>query len=308
MSTPAAASDEPVPAREVIELSDGIVAHLVTHDDGWSLEIDGVRQSHIGRPGAPPTLAAARWMLAALGNDGPQTCAHLGGGMLTVPRAIAERRPDSRQVVIELEPALAELARTRFDLHLGIDVQIGDARAWLDAGTANELDAVLIDVFAGGRIPPAFTSMECFAAARAALSDTGLLIVNSVAGPELEFTRRELATVRAVFEHVAMIVQGSALHGVRFGNATLIGSAAPLSTDGIRAALADDSSRGALVTDLDRIIDGAEPVRDADQLWSPVPRLPKIDEALRLLETTRAALPRKRRRDDDGGTPAGKSC
>lgn len=258
----------------------------MARDDGHALEIDDIRQSHIGPAGKPPVLATARWMLAALG-DGPTACAHIGGGLLTLPRAIADRKPGTRQVVIELEPALVELARSRFGLPDGVTIEVGDGRAWLEAGTVTALDAVVIDVFTGGRIPPAFTSRECFARARTALNDRGVLVLNSVTGPDLLFTRRELASLRAEFQHVAMIVQGSALHGLRFGNAVLIASAAPLDVRGIRARLAGDSSRGALVTDIEPIIDGADPVSDSDELWSPVPDLPTFDEALQLLDTVR---------------------
>lgn len=268
---------------EQITLSGGTLADLRERDGGWSLEVGGARQSHIGPAGRPPHLAAIRWMLAALGETLPATSAHLGGGLLTLPRAIAHRRPGAQQVVVESEPALVELTRTRFPLPAAVHVVLGDARAWLDEAHQRELDAVLIDVFAGDRIPPAFTSVECFAGARAVLADTGRLVINSVAGPDLDFTRRQLATMREVFEHVAMIVQGSALHGARFGNATLIGSPAPLDAGAIRAALAADPSRGALVTDLDQIIDGATPVTDEEGLWSPEPSIPQVEQALQML-------------------------
>lgn len=278
---------QPRAPDEIVTLSDGTTAHLREHDGSWTLQVDGVRQSHVGPATSAPAMAYARWMLAALAGRGPIDCAHLGGGLLTVPRAIAVRHPGSRQHVVELEPVLVELARTRFGLPDGVTLEVGDARAWLDAATTSRLDAVLVDVFAGGRIPPAFTSREFLTAARGALAEDGLLVINSVAGPDLLFTRRELATLRAVFEHAAMIVQGSALQGARFGNATLIGSAAPLDVEAIRAALAGDPSRGALVTDLDPIIDGAEPVHDVDELWSPTPTVPDLDGALRMLEGLR---------------------
>ena len=302
MSTPETPGDEGAASGAVITLSDGTLAHLVEGDDGCALEIDGTRQSHVGPAGVPPALASIRWMLATVG-AGSLDCAHLGGGLLTLPRAIAERDPGSRQVVVELEPALAEVARSRFGLPDGVTVHVGDARAWLEAGTASGLDAVVIDVFAGGRIPPAFTSTECFTLARATLADDGILVLNSVAGPDLLFTRRELATLQSVFAHVAMIVQGSALGGLRFGNAIMIASAAPIDVDRVRAELEGDPSRGALVTDLDPIVDGARPVRDADELWSPVPDLPDYGAALQLLdtvqETMRAALPPDRTSEVD---------
>lgn len=273
---------------DVITLADGTPAHLVERDGGWFLEIDNVRQSHVGPSGMPPALATVRWMQASVGS-GRRACAHLGGGLLTLPRALAEADPGIRQVVVESEPTLAEVARTRFGLPPGVTLEVGDARAWLDTSAPGPAwDAVVIDVFAGGRIPPAFTSRECFDRAGAVLKQDGILVLNSVAGPDLTFTRRELATLRTVFAHVAMVVQGSALKGLRFGNAVLIGSHSRLDVEGIRATLDGDSSRGALVTDIGPIIDGAPPVRDADELWSPTPDLPDIDHALRALDRARA--------------------
>lgn len=282
MSTPSGTTG----SRERIVFSDGSTADLVRKPDGWAIEIDGVAQSHLGDPTQPPRLASIRWMLAALGDQAPRTTAVLGGALLALPRAVAHRWPATTQTVVELEPALVELTRSRFPLPAGIAMETADARSWLEAHPGSEHDAIVIDIFVGNRIPPAFTSLECMTAARSALREEGRLVLNSVAGPELLFTRRELATLRTVFEHVAMVVQGSALAGARFGNATLIASACPIDSEAIRTALAGDPSKGALVTDLDPIIDGASPISDADQVWSPEPNLPDASAALRLLEQT----------------------
>lgn len=288
------ASDEPGTAQpaepETLDLSVGTRAELIHREDGWILEIDGIRQSHITPAGDVPALAVTRWLLAALGHRRGRI-AHLGGGLMTMPRAIADRAPDAEQLVVELDPVLVELVRERFTVPANVVLEVADAREWLDAGGSGAwgtgaCDAVVIDVFVGGRIPPAFTSQECFASAHALLAENGLLLVNSVAGGDLTFTRRQVATMRAEFEHVAVIVQNSSLHGLRFGNAVLIGSDAPIEVDGTRAALAGDPARGALVTDLDRIIGTGEPVADAEGLWSPVPDLPETAAALRLLEQT----------------------
>jgi len=287
MSTPSGPSG----SLERIVFSDGSTADLVRKEDGWASQIVGVAQSHLGEdPAQPPKLASIRWMLAALGDQAPRSAAHLGGALLALPRAVAHRWPATRQTVVEIEPALVELTRSRFPLPPGIAMETAEARSWLEAHPGSEHDAIVIDVFVGNRIPPAFTSLECMAAARSALSEEGRLVLNSVAGPELLFTRRELATLRTVFGHVAMIVQGSALAGARFGNATLIASAAPIDGDVIRSSLAGDPSKGALVTDLDPIIDGADPISEADQLWSPEPNLPDASAALRLLEQARQAV------------------
>src|SRR5699024_9450137 len=129
-TTPSSSDCDPGP--EQITLLDGTVAELGQEKNGWSLQINGIRQSHIGPAGADPALAASRWMLAALGADLPQRCAVLGGGLLTLPRVIAARRPGAEQVVLELEPALVRLATDRFGLPEGVDLRLGNAREWLD--------------------------------------------------------------------------------------------------------------------------------------------------------------------------------
>ncbi len=256
-------------------LSSGHTASIVRLDDGWALEVDGLRQSHVGRDDEPSPHATVRWMLAALAPalaaEAAPRVAHLGGAAMSLPRQVAHARPDARQVVVELEPAIVDLVVRHAPPPAGVDVVVADARAWLEAAAPASLDAIAIDVFAGGRIPPAFSSRECAAAARVALADDGVLVVNGVAGPELGFTAAHLAALETAFAHVALVVQGSVLAGARFGNAVLVASAAPIDADRIRAALAGDASRGALVADVSRIVGDAAPLRDADERWSPEP-------------------------------------
>ncbi|WP_144719978.1 spermidine synthase [Agrococcus jejuensis] len=261
-------------APESVLLSSGQSASIVVLDDGWALEIDGFRQSHVGDDAEPSPHATVRWMLAAL--SGPLArqaprIAHLGGAAMSLPRQVAHARPAAEQVAVELERAIVDLVVAHAPPPAGVSVAVGDARAWLDAAPAGALDAIAIDVYAGGRIPPAFTSLECAVAARAALAPGGLLVVNGVAGPELAFTAAHLAALEAAFGHAALIVQGSVLAGARFGNAVLLASAEPIPPEPIRAALAGDASRGAFVGDVSRIVGDIAPLRDADARWSPEP-------------------------------------
>lgn len=282
-------------STEAVTLLDGRTARLAPDGDAWILLIDGVPQSRLEPVGTATTLVSVQWMLLGLGDGSPIRCAHLGGGLLTLPRALAAARPGSSQRVIELEPALVQLVADRFALPEGVEVEVADARAWITSAAPASWDAVTVDVFAGGRIPAAFTSLEFYGAVRDALRPGGTLVVNSVAGPELDYTRRQLATLRTLFEHVGMIVQGSALHGARFGNATLLASAAPLDVDGIRGALRGHASKGALLTDLDELVGGAAPVTDADAVPSPDPRNPRVEEALRTIESLGSAVGELRR-------------
>ncbi|WP_344345240.1 fused MFS/spermidine synthase [Agrococcus versicolor] len=256
-------------------LSSGQRATVVPLSDGWALEIDGFRQSHVGADAEPSPHATVRWMLAALAgplaaSDAPRM-AHVGGAAMSLPRQVAHRRPDARQAVVELEQSIVDLVVAHAPPPAGIDVAVGEGRAWLEAAAPASLDAIVIDVYAGGRIPPAFTSLQCALAARAALADGGMLVVNGVAGPELDFTAAHLAALERAFGHAALVVQGSVLAGARFGNAVLVASARPIDAEPIRAALAGDASRGALVVDVSRIVADAEPLRDADERWSPEP-------------------------------------
>jgi len=287
--------DEPL----AIVLSDGRTAHVVPHGDGWLLEVGGVQQSHIAEPGAPLSLAYARWMIAALGGRDPHRIAQLGGGLLMLARAIAARWPDAEQVVLEFEPSLVSLIHSQFPPPAGVTVIEGDARAWIMQAASDSQEAILVDVFHDGRIPPAFSSTELAAHARRVLTDDGLLVVNSVAGPELEFTRRQLAGLQSHFPHVALIVQGSALGGLRFGNACLIASGQEIDAEAIREQLRGDASKGALVTDVDALVDGAAPMSEADSIWSPEPTLPDVSASIELIEkmqqTLKALLPDRRK-------------
>lgn len=255
-------------------LSSGQSASIVALDDGWALEVEGFRQSHVGDDAEASPHATVRWMLAALSGAlrrAAPRVAHLGGAALSLPRQVAHAHPDAEQVAVELEQAIVDLVVAHAPAPAGVSVVVGDARAWLDDAPRAAFDAIAIDVYAGGRIPPAFTSLECARSARAALTPEGLLVVNGVAGPELDFTAAHLAALQSAFGHAALIVQGSVLAGARFGNAVLVASAAPIEPDAIRAALAGDASRGALVDDVSRIVADAAPLRDADERWSPEP-------------------------------------
>src|SRR5690625_2522759 len=102
-------------------LSDGTIARLSPSDvtTGWELEVGGTPQSHVDLD--DPTHLHFEY-IARMGAvidqlpSGPLTAVHLGAGALTLPRYIAATRPGSRQQVIELEAALAQLVRAELPL------------------------------------------------------------------------------------------------------------------------------------------------------------------------------------------------
>ena len=60
----------------------------------------------------------------------PLDALHIGGGGFTFPRYLAATRPGSRSTVLEIDPAVLDLARDELGLRTSraLQVRIGDAR------------------------------------------------------------------------------------------------------------------------------------------------------------------------------------
>ena len=145
-------------------------AELVADPDrptAWTLLIDGTAQSHVDL--ADPAHLEFEYvrrtghLLDALDPPppAPLRVLHLGGGAWTLPRYVAATRPGSLQRVVELDGALVDLVHERLPADgLGLDVRVADARAGLAEVPAGSCDVVLLDVYAGARIPAHLTSHE----------------------------------------------------------------------------------------------------------------------------------------------------
>lgn len=210
-------------------------AELVEDPDrprSWTLLLDGTAQSHVDLD--DPTHLEFEYV-RRLGHvldarpPGPLRVLHLGGGAWTLARYVAATRPSSPQRVVELDGALTALVAA----HLPADeldggVQVEDARAALESTAAGTVDAVVLDVFAGSRIPAHLTTVECVRAARRALARGGVYAANVADAVPLAFARGQVAAFADTFAHVAVLVAPSVLHGPRFGNLVVLGSDAPL--------------------------------------------------------------------------------
>ena len=283
-----------------VRLSDGTLACVVRSEyaGGWELQVDGTPQSHVDLD--DPThlhfeyVARMGAVIDLLGMPGqPLTAVHLGAGGLTLPRYIEATRPGSRQQVIELEPALMDLVREQLPLSRGasIRVRIGDARegiARLPAGLVGAVDLVVSDVYAGAQTPAHLTSVEFYTAASALLApggrvsepgirggaaEGGVLLVNVADGAGLAFARRQVATVRAVFEHVVVLAEVQVMKGRRFGNLVLAASHVALPTDWLPRLMAagPHPAKVAQGAELDEFVRGARVATDADATPSPRP-------------------------------------
>ena len=246
----------------------------------WVLLVDGVPQSHVDLddPGYLDFEYVRRLghvIDTAAPAGQPLRVLHLGAGALTLARYVAATRPGSRQLAVDVDAALVDLARARLPLRRGwsIRVRVGDARKVLESLPAGSFDVVVADVFAGGRTPAHLTSAEFTAAARRALRGAGVFAGNVADGPPLAHARAQVATVLSTFTHACLIADAGVLRGRRFGNLVLAASDGPLPVDPLtRLAAADPWPARVLHGDeLTRFAAGARPVTDADARPSPAP-------------------------------------
>ncbi|GGC96133.1 spermidine synthase [Tersicoccus solisilvae] len=255
------AADDVGPVAGVYPIDTG-TAELVPdpyRDGAWQLLVNGVLSSH-WVPGEPAELdfEYMRWIAALLRDrftDGsaPLRLLHLGGAGCSLARWANAVYPASRQVVVEIDAALAALVRDRFDLPRApmLRLRVGEARAVTESLTPGTRDVVIRDVFAGAVTPEPLTTLEFTRAVDALLAAGGVYVANCGDRPDLALARGEAATIAAVFEHTVAIADPPMFKGRRWGNIILAGSHAPLEpspalrrtllTDAVPAQVWDDA-------------------------------------------------------------------
>lgn len=272
------------------ESASGAIEFLADEDrpGGWLLLIDRIRQSYVDLD--DPTYLDFEYVqsfadvLDAL-PPGPLAVTHVGGGACTLARYVAATRPGSSQIVLEPDAGLAEQVRARLPFARGVKVRIRPigGRAGLAALPDGGADVVVLDAFAGGRVPSELTVREFVTDVARVLAPAGLLLVNvadgpaagrgAAGGPPLTFSRRLAATLRTEFANVLLRADPAVLKGRRFGNVVLAGSRAELPVAAIARATAAAMFPNQVVTgpELTRFIAGAAPLTDADPMRSPSP-------------------------------------
>lgn len=245
---------------------------------GWLLLIDRIRQSYVDLD--DPTyldfeyVQAFAEILDAL-PPGPLSITHVGGGACTLARYVAATRPGSSQIVLEPDTELIAFVRARLPFARGGKPRIRplDGRTGLAALPDSGADVVVLDAFAGGRVPAELTSVESLTEIARVLKPSGVLLVNEADGRELRYTRRLVATVRTVLPDALLRTDASVLKGRRFGNVVLAASRAALPVEQIirSAAAAMFPQRVVHGAELADLVGGAAVLTDADGLRSPQP-------------------------------------
>jgi hypothetical protein len=100
-----------------------------------------------------------------------------------------------------------------------------------------------------------------------------VLVANVADGPPLRFARGQVATLCAVFRHVAVLAEPGTLRGRRFGNLVAVASDTELPVAALTRRCAGDPMPARVVAgdDLSRFAGNAQPVHDADAAPSPEP-------------------------------------
>jgi spermidine synthase len=256
-------------------------------ESGRALVLDTLRHSYVDLN--DPTyleFVYTQWfgdVIAAIAPDGePLTTLHIGGAGFTMPRYLRAEHPGSFSEVLELDPLIVELAKDELGLELGddINVRLGDARTNIGEVPPGVHDLVIGDAFGGVAVPWHLATEEFTQLVRERLTDDGVYTLNAIDYGPRRFLRAELATLDAVFEHVAIIGRaGSFGPGVRGvgGNYVLVASDQPLPLEAIEAANQRRGRDDELLHGpaLDDFIDGAPVLTDdrapVDQLITPRP-------------------------------------
>jgi SAM-dependent methyltransferase len=202
---------------------------------------------------------------------------HVGGGGFTIPRYVAATRPGSDNLVLELDEEVVDLAERELGLQLDDDLRVvtGDARVGIADLPSDSADLIVGDAFGGRAVPWHLATNEFVAELARVLRPGGVLAQNVIDLPPLGFLRAELATMRDVFEHVAVIAPAPRLAGDEGGNFIVLASDRPLPIDTILAANADRGDDDHALSEADAVDDligGADVLTDehapVDQLLS----------------------------------------
>jgi spermidine synthase len=261
---------------------------------GRTLWLDRLRHSYVDL--ADPThlqFDYAQIMSDVIASIAPErqpiTALHIGGGGFTLPRYIAAVRPGSFSRVLELDPTLVQIAQTQLGLRTGpnLQVRIGDARLALADELSNPggpgqgpahgpYDLVVGDAFGGQAVPWHLTTTEFISEIKRTLQPGGVYMLNLIDYPPLSFARAELATMRAMFDHVTLIAPSNRVHGAVGGNFIIAGSDKPLDVKAIQTRNRARGDNDLVVwrdTDLDAFARNAPVLTDdyapVDQLLTP---------------------------------------
>lgn len=215
-----------LPFFEDIETSHSVVRLDPETDGSFTLIIDSMESSHIHPNPTTLVFEYMRWIFnildAELSKEEAIEIAHLGGGALSLPRALAHHFPRSKNTVVEYDAKLIELVRTWVDIPKGISIRNADAFEALASWRDKRFDVVIRDVFQDSRTPLKLQSLEAGVNSRRILKDNGLFIANIAMDKAQMELANEIKTLLEVFGDVQLVAEPSAIKKRRISNCLII--------------------------------------------------------------------------------------
>lgn len=189
------------------------------------LMIDGLIQGGIDLGNGMSVYEYAYLMqyLPRMLNPDGRDCLVIGVGAGVVP--LWYEREGVRVDVVDIDPAVPEIARRYFGFRVSGDVVIEDARYFLGR-TGKQYDYVILDVFNGDTTPGHVLSIEAMRLLRSRIAPNGILAVNLIGSLRDEnfMTASVVRTVREVFGTVRVYPAFDAGTGRGWGNFAIIAS------------------------------------------------------------------------------------
>ena len=167
------------------------------------------------------------YRLARHFNPTLQKALMIGGAGYSYPKDFLKKYADATLDVVEIDPAVTELAKRYFNLKADPRLAIfhEDGRVFLNRAT-KKYDAILGDAFTSQlSLPYQLTTREAVQKKYDALNEDGVVIVNiisSIEGEKGQFLRAEYKTFKSVFPQVYLFPVASPDNGSVLQNIILI--------------------------------------------------------------------------------------
>ncbi len=140
-------------------------------------------------------------------NPEPQNILVVGLGGGTLPVAFRELLPNARIDVVEIDPAVASVAREFFDYEVTApgELYVQDARIFGKRAAKRDVryDLILLDAFNGDYIPEHLMTREYLLETRELLAPGGVLLANTFAISKLY--HHESTTYNSVFDNLLTV-------------------------------------------------------------------------------------------------------
>ena len=154
----------------------------------------------------------------------------VGGAGYTLPKEFLRTYPAVEMDVVEIDPAMTQIAREYFRMQDDPRLRIHheDGRVFLNNAPSAKYDAVLIDAFNSlFSVPHQLTTIEAVRQVDRVLTDDGVVIFNvgsAISGRGSYFLQAELATYSEVFPQVSVFKVNSDYIDERLQNVIIVAS------------------------------------------------------------------------------------